>query len=292
MTILPREIWQSLRTAHQTRVGPWVAAHRERATRGMKHPVYDFLFTYYSFRSGHLLRWSPGLGVTLEAYRRDLDWSDDYRETSDGVSLDTARFPAHRQSYLQWAIDYHEAILVREPSFHCFGLHEWAMVYRTAEVRHANPLRLSAEDIAAVVEEQGLRCTHYDAYRFFTPAAAPRNRIELTRADTIRQDQGGCIHAAMDLYKFAYAIVPFIPSLLLAECFELAIAAREIDMRASPYDLRTLGFAPIPIETRDGRELYVHEQRNLADRARPLRTRMLEAYRTLLERTTIAVTAP
>ena len=31
----------------------------------MKHPVHDFLFTYYSFRPAQLRRWSPGYGVVL-----------------------------------------------------------------------------------------------------------------------------------------------------------------------------------------------------------------------------------
>ena len=42
-------------------------ANKERAaglTRA-SHPVYNFLFTYYSFDPGLLLRYSAGLGVTL-----------------------------------------------------------------------------------------------------------------------------------------------------------------------------------------------------------------------------------
>jgi len=36
---------------------------------------------------------------------------------------------------------------------------------------------------------------------------------------------------------------------LIAEVFELALAAREMDMRSSPYDLVGLGSPPIQIET-------------------------------------------
>jgi hypothetical protein len=180
---------------------------------------------------------------------------------------------------LNWAIDYQKAILEREPNFNCFGLHEWAMVYRVPEVRHAaTPLRLSGEEIASVVEAQGLRCTHYDAFRFFTPEAAPRNRIALSRSNTVEHDQGGCIHANMDLYKFAYTIAPFTTSELVADCFELAAKVREIDMRASPYDLRELGFEPIRIEEKQGREEYVGLQRSLADAAKPLRIRLIAEY--------------
>ena len=31
----------------------------------MKHPVHDFLFTYYSQRPAQLRRWHPGYGVAL-----------------------------------------------------------------------------------------------------------------------------------------------------------------------------------------------------------------------------------
>jgi hypothetical protein len=67
----------------------------------------------------------------------------------------------------------------RAPGFHgCFGLHEWAMVYGQAEQRRhaAWPLRLGAEGTDAVVRAMPMRCTHYDAFRFFTPGARPLNK--------------------------------------------------------------------------------------------------------------------
>ncbi len=77
-------------------------------------------------------------------------------------------------AYLQWAVEYLEATLTREPSFACMGLHEWAMVFRDPNVRHPYvPFRLSREETDAVVESQPLRCSHFDAFRFFTPAAVP-----------------------------------------------------------------------------------------------------------------------
>jgi hypothetical protein len=158
------------------------------------------------------------------------------------------------------------------------------MVYHTDDIRHSQvPLRLSMDEIACVVESQGLRCTHYDAYRFFTPAAAPRNRIALTRADAPRHDQGGCIHANMDLYKFASTVAPFTTAELIADAFELARDIRELDMRASPYDLTAYGFEPIRIETLSGREEYVERQKAFAVAARELRLRLLEQYRRIEE---------
>jgi hypothetical protein len=84
----------------------------------------------------------------------------------------------------------------------------------------------------------------------------------------------------MDLYRWAFKFAPFTPSELIADCFALARDIREVDMRASPYDLRKLGFAPIRIETPEGRVEYESYQRDFAQRGQPLRARLL----TLLER--------
>ncbi|SUA43690.1 Uncharacterised protein [Nocardia africana] len=86
----------------------------------------------------------------------------------------------------------------------------------------------------------------------------------------------------MDLYKWAFKLVPLIDSDLLLDCFALACAAREIDMRASPYDLTDYGYRPIPIETPSGRAEYVRAQSELARRAEPLRTELLGRCRALL----------
>jgi hypothetical protein len=87
----------------------------------------------------------------------------------------------------------------------------------------------------------------------------------------------------MDLYKWSFKLAPFAPSELVADCFALARDIREIDMRASPYDLRALGFAPIAIETPEGRADYEVHQRAFAARAEPLRTRLLALCERLLD---------
>jgi hypothetical protein len=46
-------------------------------------------------------------------------------------------------------------------------------------------------------------------------------------------------------------------------------------MRASPYDLRALGFDPIAIETATGRAEYERVQRAFTARGEPLRERLL-----------------
>ena len=72
----------------------------------------------------------------------------------------------------------------------------------------------------------------------------------------------------MDCYKWAYKLGPLIDSELLMDCLELAADARELDMRASPYDLSDYGFAPIAIETPAGRAEYVRAQQDIAERGR------------------------
>jgi hypothetical protein len=277
--VLPLADWSASRSRHESVVRPFVEDWLHRSARGIPHPVRDFLFEYYSFRPSHLLRWSPGVDVHLEtATATQLDWKQ-FEDHPSGAYLPSGTMPEVRCEYLRWATKYLENVVHREPLFGCLGLHEWAMVYRAKEVRHSHvALRLSEKAIAEVVEEQGLRCTHYDAYRFFTPEAVPLNRIPLTRTTTSEHDQPGCIHANMDLYKFAYKIAPYCKSDVLLAAFQLACAAREIDMRASPYDLSKYGYSPIFIETRSGREEYIREQRQIAARAMPIRMSLLEEY--------------
>lgn len=254
--------------------------HVTRSLRAEKHPVYDFLFEYYTFRPAHLQRYSPGIGVLLEQADHDvLDWPKHFTMNDRGALINPAAFPERRLLFLRWGTRFLEATLERPPVFHCFGLHEWAMVYRSTQVRHEQtPLRLSTSEIAQFVESQHLCCTHFDAFRFFTPEAIPRNRYQLNRYSGNEYDQAGCIHANMDLYKWAFQLTPFITSQLVADTFELARFAREIDMRASPYDLSALGFVPICIETKAGREEYVEAQRDLCLRSQPLRERLWLAY--------------
>ena len=87
----------------------------------------------------------------------------------------------------------------------------------------------------------------------------------------------------MDLYKHAFRLSPMVPSDLVADCFELAWDIRVMDMRAAPYDLAGLGFDPVRIETPDGKAEYVAAQRMFAERGAPLRHRLVEECRRLLD---------
>jgi hypothetical protein len=285
--ILAEPVWRERRRAHEERVGAWIEPHLARAARGEKHPVYDFLFSYYSFRTSWLRQWHPGPGVLLagEGAREFIRWPE-YRETRGGVSIDPATLSEKRRASLAWMRDLLAAINARPPAFGCSGLHEWAMVYRQTpdEVRHnAWPLRFPPDELARIVESQPVRCTHFDAFRFFTAPARPLNKFQPERATVAAHEQRGCLHANMDLYKWAFKLAPFTPAELIADCFALARDIRETDMCASPYDLRALGFAPVPIETPEGRLEYERRQRAFTARGEPLRARLLDLCERLLD---------
>ena len=290
--VLPECEWHKRRRAHEQRVSAWTGPHQARAARGEKHPVHDFLFTYYRFRPSWLRRWHPGPDVVLagETARDFLRWPE-YHETEagagpervEGIALNLARVP--RRESIAWIFNLLRLTAGRPPAFACFGLHEWAMVYRQTpdEVRHtAWPLRFPPDELARIVEAQPVRCSHFDAFRFFTAPAQPLNKLSPTRATGPEFEQPGCLHANMDLYKWAFKLAPFSPSELIADCFALARAIREVDMRASPYDFAKLGYTPIQIETPEGRAEYEAHQRDFAERSQPLRARLIALCERLL----------
>jgi len=283
--VLSRAEWLDREASHHRQVDELLAGHRERASRGRPHPVEDFLFTYYSYRPARLRRWYPGAGVALLEASERLAWRDHVLQ--DGaVTLDLAGFRARRGSAVRHVVDLLAATANRPAQLSCFGLHEWAMVYRqdAEQVRHAErPLRLGADGTDAVVEAQRIRCTHHDAFRFFTAPARPLNLLQPARSDQVVLEQPGCLHATMDLYKWAYKLAPALSSELTLDCFRLARRTRELDMRASPYDLSDLGYQPVRIETVDGRAEYVQQQRQIAAEGQELRARLLTAARALLE---------
>ena len=273
--------WLPLAEAHRRRVEPWIAGRRNRRPLGQSHPIDDFLFEYYPFSPTRLATWHPGFGVVLEGEpaRAYLDLAG-YRAVDGGVTADVAWLDAHRPR-LELAIRILTGTAERPAVTGCFGLHEWAMVYglEQAEVRHsALPLRLASDEIVRTVDDIGLRCTHIDAYRFFTDAAAPRNALVPTRATQPDLEQPGCLHASMDLYKYAMWFQPFVGSDLVADCFAVARSARELDMRASPYDVREFGVEPIRVETPEGRRAYVEAQRALMADTAPLRERLHASF--------------
>ena len=286
MEVLDETDWAAREQRYLERVDAFLAPHERRMRAGEPHPVWDFMFTYYSLKPRQLRRWHPGFGraLTGAGTRRFIDRAG-YGRTGDAVTV-TDDYLAGRRETVAFVAGLLAATAARPARLNCFGLHEWAMVYRAPEVRHAQvPLRLSAADTDAVVESMPLRCTHFDAYRFFTEPAAPRNSEALTRHTQSATEQPGCLHANMDLYKWNFKLGPLLESNLLMDCLELAAAARLLDMQASPYDLSDYGIEPITIEDPTGRAEYVRRQQDIANLAVPLRESLLAACLKLLEST-------
>jgi hypothetical protein len=275
--------WRARRDAHERRVDRWVQPHLERRRRREPQPVEDFLFTYYSHRPAALRRWHPGFGVVLED-ADDYLGIKGYAEVDGGVAV-SREHVAIQERLLRGLRNLLTATASRPPQLGCFGMHEWAMVYRlpASDVRHASwPLRLGPAGTDAVVERHRVACSHFDAYRFFTDAARPLNTLSPGHDDRAAFEQPGCLHAGMDLYKHAFRLSPMVPSELVADCFELAHEIRVLDMRASPYDLSGLGYSPVRVETPDGKQEYVAGQRHFAERGAVLRARLIDEADRLL----------
>lgn len=276
---LPRAVWNERAERHEARADALTAAHRERAKHGEKHPVWDFLFTYYAYKPALLRRWHPGAGVVLEDAPERSEWRwYSTAGSGDAVFPDAARFQSEKPQLAGLVERMLRRTAARPGQFGCFGLHEWAMVYRADEHRHPVPLRLGQDGTDAVVEANDLRCTHFDAYRFFTDDAVPRNRLPLTRDSQPDLEQPGCLHAGMDLYKWAIKLGPLVPGELMLDAFELARDIRLLDMEAAPYDLAEWDVRPVRIETPEGKAEYVRRQREFAERGTVLRGRLLQAW--------------
>ena len=280
---IPLTTWICQAKCHDQLIAPYAEAFIKRREHGLKHPVHDFLFTYYSLSPSKLRQWVPSfdkcLEMTLEA-REERPWLNDYWFSfEDGYLISNKeKVQENHLSLAQFIMKLSNNILNRPPRFGCYGLHEWAMVYKTPSksVRHNSyPLRLSEEKLSSFVESQKIYCTHYDAYRFFTKEARPLNMVTPTLETRLEMEQAGCVHANMDLYKWAIKLWPWIGSELLAKTFFLAMQARELDMRASPYDLTQDGYSPICIETEEGRKHYQKEQQLLTEQATYLRKELI-----------------
>ena len=274
--MLDEPTWRARAAAHARRLDRFIEPHLARRREGVKHPVHDFLFTYYSQRPAQLRRWHPGYGVAL-ADAPEYDGQKGYR---DGTVPES-----HVAAHTTLVESIHallRATADRPAQLGCLGLHEWAMVHRADDTRHDWPLRLGGPGTDEVLESHRISCSHFDAFRFFTPTARPLNTLSPDSHDRTAYEQPGCLHANMDLYKHAFRLTPLICSELVADEFELAWDIRITDMRAAPYDFSGITldptgelWTPIRIETPEGRGEYVALQRQFSERAAPIRRRLL-----------------
>ena len=167
------------------------------------HPVEDFLFTYYSLRPGAAAPLVPGRRGGAGRCRRSGRTGD---STGAAGSADRAAArPAdrcHRRSAGLPAgprraarLHRHGCSARRRPrpgSSAASGCTSgrWSSGRTTAQRRHQEwPLRLGQAGTDDVVRDHQIRCTHYDAFRFFTPPARPLQRC-CSRTWQSRVDDG------------------------------------------------------------------------------------------------------
>lgn len=294
--ILTTAEWQERATEYRRRAERWTLPYKRRRSRQEKHPVHDFLFQYYMYSPGKLERWhpAPGEALTDSPEARGRFHGPAYHAAGGLVTRDASRMDEAEIDRLQTAAAVLTATEHRPANFGCYGMHEWAMVYRGHDVRHEGiaPLRLPQAEIDRFIEERPVACTHFEAFRFFAEDAKPLNRIELEWSTRHDLEQPGCIHANMDLYRWAYESMPWVGSEIVMDCFELASELRVLDMQASPYDLSEMGFEPVRIETDEGRAEYQRRQRELSERASALRRRLVcvvSPYRELVSTRSIGL---
>eukprot|EP00605_Chrysophyceae_sp_TOSAG23-4_P001165 GSChrysophyteH1.ASY1.ANO1.1273.1 assembled CDS len=250
------------------------------------HPIYNFLHIYYKFSVREVQLYSPGLTSPAldEVHIEDIGFVASFQD----LNLFSRAPGRYKRLELEKNRDILHGSLRRIPNFACHGLHEWAMLYKSnAKMQTKLRLRVPQSTIDSLVKGElgcSLRCTHFDAFRFFHPDAKPLNAFQLSRDTQVAHEQGGCIHATMDLFKHAYSIFPLISSSLLRRSLELAFKARYLDMRSSPYDVSMYRGCEdvIEVETERGRKKYREEQMLLWKESSSARRELLEVYEKVL----------
>lgn len=282
--IVSEKTWQAEIKIQKALIFEIVTEQQKRKNQHQKHPIEDFLFDYYPYRPSQLLQYSPGLGKILEGEKAKVfTEKKGFAVHEKGVFVNPQNFAQHRIESLKNVIAICKNTFTKKPFFGCFGLHEWAMLYQTEKARHPQlPLRFPIEKINQIVENEKICCSHHDAFRFFTPAAQPLNLLQPSREKQIQNEQNGCLHANMDLYKWCFKFFPFVPSALLIESFLLARKIRQIDMQASPYCLKNYHLPPIAIETPAGKSIYVEHQKKIQIQSQKIRENLILHLESLL----------
>ena len=121
---LTRAEWLERETRHQQRADALTAEHRERAARGEKHPVWDFLFTYYSYKPAVLRKWHPGAGVVLAEAPERTTWRYYSPVGDSGAMPSLDAFRAEKPALLDYTTRILSSPMNRTGQFGCF-IKEW-----------------------------------------------------------------------------------------------------------------------------------------------------------------------
>jgi len=272
------------------------------------NPIYNFLLEYYNVRgrkgTKRLARWSPGFNVFLEnASEEDVEEAllcskgtfvthEEMGKRGLVYSLQELRSADELATY-NWYKSILASTAANAPVLNCYGLHEWAMQYQPegepdppSRSYQKLKLRVSQQVINDAVEQNVVCCTHFDALRFFAPAAKKLNKHDpsfLSRENQLLLENPACLHSSMDLLKIAIKLSPFGEAETLADALEVSIMSRTLDVAASPYDARDYGLSPIMIETAEGKSVYKAQQIKLMKPAASVRESLLNQYETFLK---------
>jgi hypothetical protein len=276
--VLATSEWQPIAAAHTAAVREQTVGVKGRKQNIEVHPVDDFMWDYYHLRPNQLAKWHPGFFTELEAGNSEYGNTRGYEILSSNNARVSTDFVLAHLDQVNRTIALLEATLERPARTGCFGLHEWAMVYglEQSEIRHeSTPLRLSPAEIKDVVDSHQINCSHYDAFRFFTKAAEPKNRLQPSRLTVIENEQPGCLHANMDVYKWGFKLLPMVTSDFVFRAFKLAREIRQLDMQAAPYDVSEWNLPPVKVETAEGKAEYIAYQLKFAEQANELRRELI-----------------
>jgi len=139
-------------------------AHHKRSTALLRgatlttagsHPIFNFIFTYLGADRGALCRWSPGPSAVLVAGMARSNEPHLWhgigvrRLGEDDCSYPVGAARAGAGKAWRRTASLLSNTAKRPPNLQCFGLHEWAMLYRPAgapplvKFQQELPLRVS-----------------------------------------------------------------------------------------------------------------------------------------------------
>lgn len=130
---------------------------------------------------------------------RRASWRGYVTGEDGSVCVDVTGFARDRAGTITFVTDLMRATLQRPSHTGCFGLHEWAMIYRLApqQIRHAAwPLRLAPSEVDTIVESHDAisrACRRVPVLH--PPDALARNAFQPTRDTQIAMERPGCLHA-------------------------------------------------------------------------------------------------
>ena len=320
--MLKRSEWRSRADAHRRRVRDLLGGMFYDRKIHDRHPIYNFLFNYYRFRPHMTIeRYSAGLDFVESCSSSDdeslyhckyLSVKDDrsmrslylpsskYFSVKDGcIEMDPVKSLNEKSvTRIRNLFTLLEIVQRRPPNFSCFGVHEFAMLHSGA--RHSSLSEKSGSEIAHVTTRESMmlwRELRFDVplrrYTALSKSALKSCRIKTSPDLRTKNEQAGCIHTNLDLFKFSLRLWPFASSELVADALELAIRARELDMRASPYDLssvsdftelgRDFDLTPVLIETESGRAEFRDSTMVLYRDSLPIRDRLIKVASSVLD---------